>query len=390
MIYVMSGGINLNFEVKYGKTAPTSPKENTIWVNTDVEVTSWDMSAEQPQRRSGNKNENVYPFYDKSKVSNGITWTDKGDGTITASGTATANSDFQCIYYSQFFRLEPGTYTLSGCPSGGGTSSYYIYVYDIDNSKALAYDVGSGRTFTITARTHINLVVRVASGTNGTFVFRPQLERSSVATSFVKGTAEGQLWLETISGDIIVNALKRGGIWLKLGGCKQYINGVWTGKVAQIYQGGAWKVIENTLFLFKSTDNTAITGGWTATGNNVSASSVTIKDGKITFKNIAGASDNGQWYVGPKNKIDLTDYKTLRVTIDSVTAVTNNYIGAGSVQTYGGIALNSPAAVKAVSGAGTYELDISEVSGSYYVGFGSYQNTNTDYTVEFSAWELNK
>ncbi|MBQ7858735.1 MAG: hypothetical protein IJ347_01185 [Faecalibacterium sp.] len=42
------GGAALNFTVVGGTTAPANPKENTIWVNTDVEVTGWAFAAEAP------------------------------------------------------------------------------------------------------------------------------------------------------------------------------------------------------------------------------------------------------------------------------------------------------------------------------------------------------
>lgn len=44
-----SGGAALNFEVVGGTTQPVSPKENTIWVNTDQEITSWIFSATEPE-----------------------------------------------------------------------------------------------------------------------------------------------------------------------------------------------------------------------------------------------------------------------------------------------------------------------------------------------------
>lgn len=54
MIYVLSGGgNNLNFEVVGGTSAPASPKENTIWVNTSTTITSWVFSATQPTGSSG-------------------------------------------------------------------------------------------------------------------------------------------------------------------------------------------------------------------------------------------------------------------------------------------------------------------------------------------------
>lgn len=45
-----SGG--LNFQIVGGTTAPASPKENTIWVNTSAEITSWAFSATEPETPS--------------------------------------------------------------------------------------------------------------------------------------------------------------------------------------------------------------------------------------------------------------------------------------------------------------------------------------------------
>lgn len=42
------GGGGLNFKVVGGTTAPASPKENTIWVNTSVTIPSWAFSATEP------------------------------------------------------------------------------------------------------------------------------------------------------------------------------------------------------------------------------------------------------------------------------------------------------------------------------------------------------
>lgn len=43
------GGVPLNFKVVGGTSAPSNPKENTIWVNTDAGITSWAFSAAQPE-----------------------------------------------------------------------------------------------------------------------------------------------------------------------------------------------------------------------------------------------------------------------------------------------------------------------------------------------------
>lgn len=49
MIFNMTGGGNpLNFKVVGGTAEPSNPKENTIWVNTDKEITGWHFATEQP------------------------------------------------------------------------------------------------------------------------------------------------------------------------------------------------------------------------------------------------------------------------------------------------------------------------------------------------------
>lgn len=47
------GGAALNFKVVGGTSAPASPKENTIWVNTNTAITDWVFSATQPSAKSG-------------------------------------------------------------------------------------------------------------------------------------------------------------------------------------------------------------------------------------------------------------------------------------------------------------------------------------------------
>lgn len=44
------GGGGLNFRVIGGTSAPSSPKENTIWVNTATTITGWTFSATQPEK----------------------------------------------------------------------------------------------------------------------------------------------------------------------------------------------------------------------------------------------------------------------------------------------------------------------------------------------------
>lgn len=51
MIMNMVGGCgaSLNFKIVGGTVQPENPKRNTIWLNTDVEITGWDISAAAPE-----------------------------------------------------------------------------------------------------------------------------------------------------------------------------------------------------------------------------------------------------------------------------------------------------------------------------------------------------
>lgn len=46
---VRRGGSFLNFKVVGGTSAPANPAENTIWIDTDQEITSWIFSATAPE-----------------------------------------------------------------------------------------------------------------------------------------------------------------------------------------------------------------------------------------------------------------------------------------------------------------------------------------------------
>ena len=49
----ISTGVELNFTVVGGTTAPSNPVENTIWINTSTTISSWEFSATQPIASSG-------------------------------------------------------------------------------------------------------------------------------------------------------------------------------------------------------------------------------------------------------------------------------------------------------------------------------------------------
>ena len=133
------------------------------------------------------KNLIPYPFANSSKTANGITFTDNGDGTVTANGTATADSIF---YFSNKNILvnSKNKYYLSGCPSGGSGSTYDVVFASYDEKSIVDAnnDTGSGKLITVSENAKTaSLYIRIRSGqTIDNMIFRPQLEIGENVTEF--------------------------------------------------------------------------------------------------------------------------------------------------------------------------------------------------------------
>lgn len=153
-----------------------STQDGTPTPDSPVEI----VSVENPVINVCGKNLIPYPYEETTKTINGITFTDNGDGTITANGTATAAAYFLLTSQNQGIETKGLTVTLSGCPVGGSISSYFMLLSYGDNSYQ---EIGSGLIRTPTEPVTIQL--RVASGaTVNNITFKPQLELGSVATSY--------------------------------------------------------------------------------------------------------------------------------------------------------------------------------------------------------------
>lgn len=137
------------------------------------------------------KNLLPYPYSNTTKTVNGITFTDNGDGTITANGTATADAQFNCTIGMWF---EAGVYTVSGCPAGGSSSTYFTAL-----GAAVNADVGAGKAVTYQERVKRQVFIVVKSGTTvENITFKPQVEAGSTATAWEQykevGDADGDAY----------------------------------------------------------------------------------------------------------------------------------------------------------------------------------------------------
>ena len=139
---------------------------------------------------STGKNLIPYPYYDKSRVINGITYTVNSDGSILLNGTATANSSFVLVSNLSPIKLDKSeNYFLSGCPSGGGFKSYRIFIQNTTYEQGYS-DVGKGVVFTTEYTDYYIFIIIEEGVTVNNLVFRPMLNHGTTALPYEPYTSD--------------------------------------------------------------------------------------------------------------------------------------------------------------------------------------------------------
>ena len=137
----------------------------------------------QSQSYEINLGKNLLSITGTSQTINGITFTVNEDGSIRAKGLASANATFISTTLQPI--LPSTLYRLSGCPSGGSTSTYRILTRirsDLTTNLATISNVGSGAesdgrfTTGATAKYILGEII-VYSGQDVDLLFKPQVER---------------------------------------------------------------------------------------------------------------------------------------------------------------------------------------------------------------------
>lgn len=134
----------------------------------------------------GKWSDNVYSY-------RGVTYTvtfDNGgniDGIII-NGTAEYISYLMLVSNANAILSVGTTYTISGCASGGSSSTYNITIGTTPDTSRLAYDVGGSATFTYTStydEITRNAYIAIARGVSiSNMTFKPMLEVGTSATAY--------------------------------------------------------------------------------------------------------------------------------------------------------------------------------------------------------------
>lgn len=196
----LDGSVRAGFV--YGRTATAGRVFYICGVKLEYgnKATDW---AQAPEDENG-INLVPWPYYRDAVsgspyTSNGVTWTLNADGSVTAKGTATANSWYHCAAnydptnVNGAYCIPAGTYTVTGCPAGGSSSTYYININLYDSTTGATSvgsynDYGSGNTFSITTQKYVRIQIGIMSGMacpSAGYTFYPMLENGGVAHKFV-------------------------------------------------------------------------------------------------------------------------------------------------------------------------------------------------------------
>lgn len=185
------------------------------------------------------------------------------------------------------------------------------------------------------------------------------------------------VWFNTgIASNATFNALKSNNIQVYPGSTKQYIGNSWVDKTAKSYIGGKWISFET--YLYNSGNQcTSTTGGWinkTFFGIfNVSYNSDNI------YCEPVETSAGGGGAIFTANKIKISGSK-LTLTFSSSRLDANTILFVSTAQSDDDFVCSR--ALGATGNNVSVSLDISGISGEYYVGVRGYTASgNTNFTM---------
>lgn len=171
---------------------------------------SYGLYAQDVQSR------NICPITAKTTTLNNVTFTVNANGSITASGTANADTTFVVGPCTPTNGVD---YITTGCPSGGGSTTYRL------GFVGHGYDDGSGKTFTGDG-VQQNVFIWVKSGVNpGGVTFYPMIRPATVTdTTYYPYAMTNRELTESVTAlgaTELSNVTAETG-WTRSGGCYLY------------------------------------------------------------------------------------------------------------------------------------------------------------------------
>jgi len=117
-----------------------------------------------------------------STTINDVVFTVNSDGTVTANGTASADTSFN-IYATTQESCPFVGYILNGCPEGGGGSTYYLRISDLEVTSN--DDSGNGVTINVTdtGKWRLSIIIKKDYKADN-LIFRPMIRPASTSATY--------------------------------------------------------------------------------------------------------------------------------------------------------------------------------------------------------------
>lgn len=267
MIFNMTGGgTSLNFKV-VGNPQPASPKENTIWVNTNTPISGYYFGNEEPLVSDGNE----------------LILATQYDGVYgTIDGTLVEDPN----YATKVFHIPTGVRKVCIRIDNYSASNAAHTFFDKDSVPISPFHRQAGYSFIDVPDNAAYVVLAVRNS-----------ETVSVTGA---NPEEGTVWLPTgTSSTVPFNALKKNGITVYPLSVKQCVNGVWESKNARIFKDGNWKA-----FQFDVAPNTDL--NWVSLSATVNKTPESTSITHTVKSSSSGTNANSYAYVD----VDFTGYDT--------------------------------------------------------------------------------
>ena len=165
---------------------------NNVTIYPQIEVGSSSSSFEPYNGNTYPINLPVENLLEQNRTTttiNGITFRINEDGSVTCNGTASGNALFD-IGRNIGKTFPAGTYTASGIPPAGTTSTYRAELYQnvngtVSNIRSLYGGSSDTPTFTLSETAEVFYRINIISGYNANnLTFKPMIEKGSKATSY--------------------------------------------------------------------------------------------------------------------------------------------------------------------------------------------------------------
>lgn len=187
---------------------------------------------------------------------------------------------------------------------------------------------------------------------------------------------DGGIWIKTgVTGNVSVNVLRKNAIQLELISCKQMASGKLTSRLAYLRKNGGWVKFATTWdgYYFKAGEQyTEITGGWIEWSETTDGSTPTIKSTLTAQSPYYG----GTCTIGTSKAVDLTEVSSIKIySVGTITGAAGTAY-AGSFIVSKSKSSASPAKSVIVSSTGEFSIDVSGLSGSYYLGLTAKGGSN--------------